>query len=86
MPTDLVLHALELALTLRQPAQGLIIHTDRSQYTSAACRARIARSSALPSFGQQGNPYYNAQSEAGWSALKTELLPHGTVFALHRRS
>ena len=42
MPTELVLHALEQALTLRQPAPGLIVHTDRgSQYTSAACRARI---------------------------------------------
>ena len=38
MPTELVLHALEQALTLRQPAPGLIIHADRgSQYTSAAC-------------------------------------------------
>ncbi|GAB2705330.1 hypothetical protein GCM10011495_15200 [Hymenobacter frigidus] len=42
MPTELVLTALEQALTLRQPAPGLVIHTDRgSQYTSAACRARL---------------------------------------------
>ena len=42
MPTELVLTALEQALTLRQPAPGLIVHADRgSQYTSAACRARI---------------------------------------------
>ncbi len=42
MPTELVLLALEQALTLRQPAPGLLIHADRgSQYTSAACRARI---------------------------------------------
>ena len=42
MPTELVLLALEQALTLRQPAPGLIIHADRcGQYTSAACRARI---------------------------------------------
>ena len=73
MPTELVLHALEQALTLRQPAPGLIVHADRgSQYTSAACRARIAQAGALPSFSRPGNPYDNAQAEAGWSTLKTE--------------
>ncbi len=82
MPTELVLHALEQALTLRQPAAGLIIHADRgSQYTSAACRARIEKAKAVPSFSRPGNPYDNAQAEAGWSTLKTELLPPGTAFA-----
>ncbi|MGI4873434.1 MAG: transposase, partial [Janthinobacterium lividum] len=42
MPTERVLTALEQALTLRQPAPGLVIHADRgSQYTSHACRQRI---------------------------------------------
>ena len=82
MPTELVLHALEQTLTLRQPAPGLIIHADRgSQYTSAACRARIDRAKAVPSFSRPGNPYDNAQAEASWSTLKTELLPPGTAFA-----
>ncbi len=44
MPTELVLIALEQALTLRQPAPGLLIHADRgSQYTSLACRQRSRR-------------------------------------------
>ena len=82
MPTELVLTALEQALTLRQPAPGLIVHADRgSQYTSAACRARIERAKAVPSFSRPGNPYDNAQAEAGWSTLKTELLPGGSPFA-----
>ena len=82
MPTERVLLALEQALTLRQPAPGLIVHADRgSQYTSAACRARIDQAKAVPSFSRPGNPYDNAQAEAGWSTLKTELLPLGTVFA-----
>jgi transposase InsO family protein len=82
MPTELVLTALEQALTLRQPAPGLIIHADRgSQYTSAACRARIEKAQALASYSRPGNPYDNAQAEAGWSTLKTELLPHGGAFA-----
>ena len=82
MPTELVLLALEQALTLRQPASGLIIHADRgSQYTRTACRARIDQAGALPSFSRPGNPYDNAQAEAGWSTLKTELIPGNVPFA-----
>ncbi|MGI4824381.1 MAG: integrase core domain-containing protein [Janthinobacterium lividum] len=46
-----------------------------------ACRTRIEKAQALASFSRPGNPYDNAQAEAGWSTLKTELLPHGGVFA-----
>ena len=82
MPTELVLTALEQALTLRQPAPGLLIHADRgSQYTSHACRQRIEDAGAVASYARPGNPYDNAQAEAGWSTLKTELLPHGGAFA-----
>lgn len=82
MPTELVLTALEQALTLRQPVAGLILHADRgSQYTSVACRARIEKAQALASYSRPVNPYDNAQAEAGWSTLKTELLPHGGAFA-----
>jgi len=42
MPSKLVLHASEQALTLRQLAPGCPIHAGRhSQYTSAVCYARI---------------------------------------------
>ena len=62
MPTELVLTALEQALTLRQPAPGLIIYADRSsQSTSAACRARIEKAQALASYSRPGNPYDNVQ-------------------------
>ena len=82
MPPELVLLALEQALKLRQPAPDLIIHAHRgSQYTSAACRARIDQAGALPRCSRPGNPYDNAQAEAGWSTLKTELLPGGSPFA-----
>ena len=80
MPTELVLLALEQALTLRQPAPGLIIHADRgSQHSSAACRVRIAQAGGLLSFSRPGNPHDNAlpgttQAESFWSRLKTEEL------------
>jgi putative transposase len=81
MPTELVFKTLEQALMLRQPAPGLIIHADRSsQYTSSACRTRIEKAQALANYSRPGNPYDNAQAEAGWSTLKPELLPHGGTF------
>jgi transposase InsO family protein len=53
--------ALEQALTLRQPAPGLIIHADRgSQYTSLAYRTRIEKAQALASYSRLGNPCDNA--------------------------
>ena len=80
LPTELVLTTLEQALTLRQPAPGWIVHADRgSQYTSAACRAHPE--AAGPSFSRPGNPSDNAQAAAGWSTLKTELLPGDSPFA-----
>jgi putative transposase len=81
MPTELVLTALEQALTLRQPAPGLLIHDRGSQYTSLACRTRIEKAQTLASYSRPGNPYDNTQAEAGWSTLKTELLPDGGAFA-----
>jgi putative transposase len=36
---------------------------------------------ALVIYSRPGNPYDNAQAEAGWSTLKTGLLLHGGVFA-----
>jgi putative transposase len=61
MPTELVLLALEQALTLRHLAPGLIIHADMgSQYTGAAYRARVAQAGAFARFNRPVNPYDNA--------------------------
>ena len=71
-PTELVLTALEQAWSLLQPMPGLIIHADRgSQYTNTACRARIERADALPSFSRPRNPYDSTlpgttQAETSW--------------------
>ncbi|MFD1874820.1 integrase core domain-containing protein [Hymenobacter bucti] len=35
----------------------------------------------MASYSRPGTPYDNAQAEAGWSTLKTELLPNGGAFA-----
>ena len=82
MPTEPVLLALKQVLTSRQPTPEIIVHADcGSHRTSAACRARIAQAETVPSFSRPDNPYDNAQAEADWSTLKTELLTHGIVFA-----
>ncbi|MGI4873458.1 MAG: transposase [Janthinobacterium lividum] len=82
MPTELVLMALEQALILHQSAPGLVIHADKgSQYTSHACLQRIEAAGALASYARPGNPYDNAQTEAGWSTLKTELPTDCGAFA-----
>jgi transposase InsO family protein len=52
-----------------------------SQYTSAACWTRIEKAQALASYSWPGNSHDNAQAEAGWRTLKTELLPNGGAFA-----
>lgn len=66
MPTELVLTTSEQALTLQQPTPGLIIHMDRgSQYTSQACRQRIADAQAQTSYARPGNLCNNAQAKAG---------------------
>jgi transposase InsO family protein len=77
-----LLTALEQALTLRQPAPGLVIPADRgSQYTNHSCRQRIEDAGKLASYARPGNPYDNAQAEAGWRTLKTELLSQDEAFA-----
>ena len=40
------------------------------------------RPAPLPSFSRPGNPYANAQAEAGWSTLKLALLPGRRPVAL----
>jgi transposase InsO family protein len=44
------------------------------------CRRRIEAAGELASYARPGNPYDNAQAEAGWSTLKTELLSGGSPF------
>ncbi len=79
MPEDLVSEALRRALAVRQPAAGLIVHSDQgSQYTATRFGELLARHGAEPSMSRRGNCYDNAQAESFWSRLKTELLDGGS--------
>ncbi len=71
--TDLTLAALRLALMARQPAPGLIHHSDQGvQYASREYVARLEGAGARISMAARGNPYENAQAESFFKTLKTE--------------
>lgn len=75
LETDLVLAAWSMAHTHRQPAPGLLFHSDRGcQYASAAFRQVLAETQALPSMSRKANCYDNATMESFWSTLKLELI------------
>lgn len=81
LATSLPLAALDMALRHRQPAGGLVHHSDRGvQYASAAYRQRLAAAGVVPSMSRRGNCYDNAAMESFWSSLKRELV-HRCEFA-----
>jgi transposase InsO family protein len=71
--TELTLAALAMALTTRQPAPGLIHHSDQGvQYASAAYVARLEEVGVQSSMAAAGNPYENAKAESFFKTLKVE--------------
>lgn len=75
MRADLVIEALEMALKLRQPAPGLIFHSDRgSQYTSGAFRKLLEENGVVQSLSRVGQCWDNAVAESFFGTLKEELI------------
>jgi transposase InsO family protein len=73
--TELATAALQMALTTRHPAPGLIQHTDRgSQYTSATYRGLLTAHQVRQSVGKPGTCWDNAVAESFFATLKTELI------------
>ena len=71
--TRLTLDALARALAQRQPAPGLIHHSDRGvQYASVEYVARLHQVGAQLSMLAKGNPYDNAKAESFFKTLKWE--------------
>ncbi len=67
--------ALEMALTLRQPAPGLVHHSDRGvQYASGAYVQVLEQHGIVPSMSRPGNPYDNAFCESFMKTLKREEI------------
>ena len=75
MRTSLIQQAMEMALTSRRPAAGLIFHSDRgSQYTSTAFRDLLARHQVRQSLSRPRQCWDNAVAESFFATLKTELV------------
>jgi transposase InsO family protein len=74
MRAELVNQALSMALYQRQPAAGLIMHTDRgSQYGADSYRQLLSQHGIEPSMSRKGNCWDNAVAESFFHTLKTEL-------------
>ena len=72
---DLVMSALRMAREARQPAAGLIFHSDRgAQYASAAYRAELTAHGMLASMSGKGDCYDNAVAESFFATLEFELI------------
>jgi putative transposase len=79
MTTELVLQALDNAVSVQQPESGLILHTDLgSQYTSEDFSQALKEQKIIPSFSRKGCPYDNACIESFHAILKKEEVHHVT--------
>ena len=74
MTADLVLAALNMAITQRRPT-NVIHHSDQgSQYTSVAFGQRCLKMGVRPSMGSVGDAYDNAMAESFFASLECELI------------
>jgi putative transposase len=72
--TDLVLDALNMAVTQRRPG-AVVHHSDQGcQYTSLAFGLRCREAGVRPSMGSVGDAYDNAMCESFFATLECELL------------
>jgi transposase InsO family protein len=73
LAAELALAALRMALLDRQPAPGLVHHSDRGvQYASQDYTDMLQQHKATISMSRKGNPYDNAACESFMKTLKYE--------------
>jgi len=73
--TELILGAIDMAISRRRPAEGLVHHSDRgTQYTSLAFGRRCREAGITRSMGSVGDAYDNAMAESFFGTLETELI------------
>src|SRR4051794_33335175 len=87
MTTELVLHALDNAVSVQQPDPGVILHTDLgSQYTSEDFSQALKGQEIIPSFSRKGCPYDNACIESFHAILKKKEVHHVTYLNFNQRT
>ena len=73
LEAELAVAALRMALHERQPAPGLVHHSDRGvQYASHDYTGMLKHHQAIISMSRKGNPYDNAACESFMKTLKYE--------------
>lgn len=79
----LVVNALQMAIAARNPAEGLIHHSDRgSQYASYDYQKLLQQKGVVGSMSRRGNCYDNAPTESWFATLKRELV-YRTSYTTH---
>jgi putative transposase len=74
LDANLVLHALDVALTTRAPTQPLIHHTDQGvQYLATEYLDRLEQQGVVRSMSRTANCWDNAPAESFFSSLKAEV-------------
>lgn len=72
---EIVLDALEMAVSGRRPEAGLLVHSDRGrQYASGSYQERLLQAGAICSMSRKGDCYDNAVAESFFATLKKELI------------
>ena len=75
LKSELVTSALKQAVGRRNPADGLILHSDRGcQYASQHVLEALKKYGMVQSMSRKGNCYDNAVAESFFHTLKTELV------------
>ncbi len=75
LDAGLAVAALRQAIDARQPAAGLVHHSDRGvQYASNAYVDLLLEHGIMPSMSRAGNPYDNAKCESFMKTLKQEEI------------
>jgi putative transposase len=78
MRAELVVDALQMAMAARQPAAGVIHHSDQgSQYVSLAFGQACVENGIAKSMGSRGDCFDNAVAETFFATLTKERLLHG---------
>jgi putative transposase len=75
MPAELVVDALEMAISRRRPTGQLVHHSDQgSQYVALIFGQRLRKAGIAQSMGSKGDCYDNAVCESFHATLEKELL------------
>ena len=79
MRAEMIMLALNMAISQRRPAKGWLHHSDRgSQYAGKKYRQQLTELGGVCSMFRKGNCWDNAAVESFFATLKKELLyPRG---------